>query len=441
MILSGWGRYPSLDCPVFPARHEGDVRRLVNGSVSVIARGAGRAYGDAALNADGVLSALPMNRFLAFDPVAGTLTCEAGVALDDILDAFVPRGWFPMVVPGLRAATIGGALAADVHGKNHHRDGCFGDHTLWLDLLTADGRVTRCGPDRESRLFRATRGGMGLTGVILRAAIRLRRIETALIRQETLRLADLDSGLDALEASDDWTYNVAWIDCRTGGKGFGRSVLTRGEHARVEELPRALRADPLRRSPLRLGTVPCDLPPMLALNAVAARLFNEAYFRASRPGEALIGLDRFFFPLDGLSAWNRLYGRAGLLQHQCVLPRASARAGLRALLNRIAAADCRPLLAVLKRMGPRRGGFLSFPIDGHSLALDFPVSPASLALCDDLDAIVADCGGRLYLAKDARMSAAMMRKGYPELEQFSEARAAWDADGRFRSRQSERLGL
>lgn len=441
MILSGWGRYPSLDCPVFPARHEGDVRRLVDGRVSVIARGAGRAYGDAALNADGVLSALPMNRFLAFDPVAGALTCEAGVALDDILDAFVPRGWFPMVVPGLRAATIGGALAADVHGKNHHRDGCFGDHTLWLDVLTADGRVTRCGPDRESRLFRATRGGMGLTGVILRAAIRLRRIETALIRQETLRLADLDSGLDALEASDDWTYNVAWIDCRTGGKGFGRSVLTRGEHARIEELPRALRADPLRRSPPRLGTVPCDLPPTLALNAVAARLFNEAYFRASRPGEALIGLDRFFFPLDGLSAWNRLYGRAGLLQHQCVLPRASARAGLRALLNRIAAADCRPLLAVLKRMGPRRGGFLSFPIDGHSLALDFPVSPASFALCDDLDAIVADCGGRLYLAKDARMTAATMRKGYPELERFAEARAIWDPDGRFRSRQSERLGL
>jgi decaprenylphospho-beta-D-ribofuranose 2-oxidase len=440
VILSGWGRYPRIDCRLVEPRDAAEVRRATLASASLIARGNGRSYGDAALNPAGTLSMLRSDRLLAFDGTTGSLTCEAGVLLSDILEVFVPRGWFPPVTPGTSLVSVGGMIAADVHGKNHHRDGSFGDHVESLDLMLADGRVVTCGPDREPELFRATCGGMGLTGVILSARFRLLPVETAYIRQETLRAPDLDTAMALFEASQGWTYTVAWIDCLSGGARLGRSLLYRGEHARLDELPAELRAAPLaprRRRPLG---VPLDLPGF-TLNRWSLRAFNEAYYRRGRPGEAILDYRPYFYPLDAVSDWNRIYGRNGFVQFQCVLPKEASAEGMRSLLGAIAGAGLGSFLAVLKLFGRQGPGLLSFPMEGYTLALDFPATTPALSLLWRLDAIVAGHGGRLYLAKDARMGTATMRRGYPRLDEFQALRAALDPSGKFSSLQSERLGL
>jgi FAD/FMN-containing dehydrogenase len=438
MKLSGWGRYPQLECRVLTARAARDVGRLVAGGTSVIARGNGRAYGDSAVNRHATLSMLGLNRMLAFDPASGLLTCEAGVLLADIVETFAPRGWFPMVTPGTKFVTVGGAIAADVHGKNHHGDGAFGDHVSSLDLLLADGRVVTCGPQNEPDLFAATRGGMGLTGIILRATVRLRPIETVYIRQETLRARNLDESLALFEASNGWSYSVAWIDGQARGAGLGRSILMRGEHARREELPPSLSAAPLA---LRRGLtvkVPFNLPDF-TLNHLTVTAFNEVYYRLNKPGTVLCGINPFFYPLDAVLSWDRIYGPSGFFQYQCVLPHSASAEGLRTLLDTIARSGRGSFLAVLKLLGPQ-DGLMSFPMAGYTLALDFPADIATLTLANELDAIVADHGGRLYLAKDSRMGAGLLRRGYPGLDRFRAIKSAWDSRGVFRSLQSERLG-
>ena len=441
MKLGGWGRHPRVEGELTALREGDDAGRLLRAATSLIARGNGRAYGDAALNPRGMLSMLPMDRLLAFDPASGLLTCEAGATLADILAVFVPRGWFPAVTPGTKFVTVGGAIAADVHGKNHHRDGGFGAQVHALDLALADGRVIGCGPGREPELFAATVGGMGLTGVILRATIRLRPIETAWIRQETRRAANLDEALALFERCGDWSYSVAWIDALARGSRLGRSVLMLGEHAAPEEMPAALRAAPLISAPRKTARIPVDFP-NCALNRYSVAAFNEAYFRLAAPGTRLVGLEDFFYPLDALLEWNRIYGRRGFVQYQCVLPRAAVAAGgLHRLLSAIAGSGRASFLAVLKLLGSQGEGLLSFPFDGYTLALDFPATAPVFALFGELDAIVADHGGRLYLAKDACMDAEMMRRGYPRLERFRAVRQAWDPRGVFQSHQSRRLEL
>lgn len=439
MILSGWGRYPKIDCVVVTPRSAPEAAATVRQADSLIARGNGRSYGDPAVNRRATMSMLQLDRMLAFDPQTGLLTCEAGVLLSDILTVFVPRGWFPVVTPGTRFVTVGGAIGSDVHGKNHHKDGSFGDHVQSLDLLLADGRVVTCGPEREPELFAATRGGMGLTGVILRATIRLRPIETACIRQETLRARDLGEIMELFEQSDDWTYTVAWIDCLARGARLGRSLLYRGEHALRDELPADRRASPLARPARRTLTVPVDAPGGV-LNRWTVSAFNELYFRSGRPGTTIVDIDPFFYPLDSILEWNRIYGRAGFTQYQCVLPKAVSEHGLRALLNAIAASGAGSFLAVLKLFG-QQDGLVSFPMEGYTLALDFPATVPTLGFLNELDAIVTDHGGRLYLAKDARMAAGLLRRGYPGLPEFQRIRTAWNPAGTFQSLQSERLAI
>lgn len=439
MKLSGWGRFPRVETRLVTARGQGDAVRTVAGGGPLIARGNGRAYGDPAIGPRTTLSLLGMDRMLGFDPATGVLTCEAGVLLKDILDVFVPRGWFPPVTPGTKMVTVGGMIAADVHGKNHHAAGCFGDHVQSLDLLLADGRVVACGPDRDPELFAATRGGMGLTGVILRASFRLIPVETGYVRQEILRAGDLDTIMGMFEDSAGWTYSVAWIDCLAKGARMGRSLLFRGEHARVEELPGPARSRPLDVAVRRARTVPIDFP-AITLNRLSVGAFNELYWRLGTPREELIDYDRFFYPLDSLLEWNRIYGRLGFMQYQCVLPAATSARGLRQLLTAIGAAGNASFLAVLKLFG-RQEGVLSFPMEGYTLALDFPADAAAFGLLLDLDAIVAEHGGRLYLAKDARMGAALLRRGYPGVAGFRALRAARGLTSVFRSVQSERLGL
>ena len=420
-------------------RTPGEVARLVTGGTSLIARGNGRGYGDCALNPTATLSLLGLDRMLAFDPGAGHLTCEAGVLLADVVATFVPRGWFPMVTPGTRFVTVGGAIAADVHGKNHHRDGSFGDHVVSLDLMAGDGSIITCNPGRNQKLFQATRGGMGLTGIILRATIQLRRIETAYIRREVIRAKSLEAVMALFESSNDWTYSVAWIDTQARGAAIGRSVLMRGEHAIREELPARILPAPLAMGRGFTVRVPLDFPAG-ALNRWTVSIFNELYYRLNKSVSSICDLKSFFYPLDSILEWNRIYGRSGFFQYQCVIPRSSSHLGLVRLLDTISRSGWGSFLAVLKSFGPQ-DGLMSFPMDGYTLALDFPADVGTLNLAQELDAIVCDFGGRLYLAKDARMGTGMVRRGYPRLDEFCAVRAACDERGVFRSVQSERLGL
>ncbi len=435
MMLSGWGRFPRADCYVRRVREEDEVRAALSSGRSWIARGNGRSYGDPALNRDGVLDMTSSARFLAFDPESGLLACEAGVLLSEVLAVFTPRGWFPPVTPGTKFVSLGGMVACDVHGKNHHLAGSFSRHIAWLDLMLADGQVVRCGPDQEAELFWATCGGMGLTGVILRLAFQMIRIETPLIRQTTIAAPDLDAAMEAFEANFAATYSVAWIDCLASGARQGRSLVHIGEHARADEVGAAGAQPPRAKKPKR---VPIDFPGV-ALNRFSVTAFNALYYARGKPGTHLAAIDPYFYPLDGLLEWNRIYGSGGFMQHQAVLPLESSREGLKVMLTRIAASGAGSFLAVLKRMGAGAGP-LSFPMEGYTLALDFAATPKNMSLLNDLDAIVADHGGRLYFAKDSRSGASALR-GYPELAAFRAVRDRVDPERRFRSLQSERLGL
>ena len=437
--LSGWGRYPVVREPLVTPADADEMARAAAAGEGAIARGNGRSYGDASLGAETTLAARRLDHLIDLDPATGLVTCEGGVILSDLITAMLPRGLFVPVTPGTRFVTVGGMIAADVHGKNHHGAGTFCDHVDWLDLAIGDGMVRRCSRDENADLFAATCGGMGLTGVILRAAFRMLRVESAAIRQRTLLAPDLASAFEQFDASLDWTYSVAWIDCLASGARLGRSAIFLGEHARFDELPRERRGDPLGR-PKRAGRrVPVDFP-AIALNSLSVRAFNRAYYLAQRSGERLVELDPYFYPLDAIRDWNRIYGRRGFVQYQCVLPLEASRAGLTQLLSAISAAGSGSFLAVLKRMGDSSFGLLSFPMPGYTLALDFPVTPANLALLDRLDAITADHSGRIYLAKDARAKPSFAA-GYPHLDRFREIRRAHVLDRRFASHLSRRLEI
>ena len=435
--LSGWGNYPRIEVRQLTPPDRAAAIAALTSEPGLIPRGNGRAYGDAALNPLATLSMLHARRVLEFDPTAGRATVEAGLLLGDLITHILPHGWFVPVTPGTKFVTVGGAIAADVHGKNHHVAGSFAAHVEALELALPNGRILTCSPTEHSDIFAATCGGMGLTGGILSATLRLLPVETALIRQETRRCANLAEAMAAFEAARDWTYSVAWIDCLARGAALGRSLLFLGEHARRAEVPpeQAALAPPQRRA-LR---IPINFPSW-ALNRWSVTAFNELYWRRAKPGSTLVNYDTYFYPLDAVLEWNRIYGRPGFVQYQCVLPKSASKPGLTALLTRISGAGAGSFLSVLKLFGAQPG-ILSFPMEGFTLALDFPANPTTFALLTELDAIVADHGGRLYLAKDSRMGAALFRGSYPNLEAFQSLRTTLDPTGRFWSVQSRRLGI
>lgn len=438
--LTGWGRYPVRDCTVWQPTTVQALHETLRALPISIARGNGRSYGDASLNPEATVNMRRLDRLLAFDETSGAMECEGGVLLSDLVAAFVPRGWFPPVTPGTRMVTVGGMIASDVHGKNHHIAGSFCDHVDWFDLDLGDGRVLRCSRNENADLFAATFGGMGLTGIIVRAAFHLHKIETAFIRKRTIRVGDLDQTLSVFEQSHGSTYSVAWIDCMATGRNLGRSVIMLGEHARLAELDECRRTAPLERPSRKPKTVPIDFP-AFALSGFNVKMFNHLYYAMQRPGDVLVDIDPYFYPLDTLFEWNRIYGRRGFLQYQSVMPLAESRIGMRRLLESISAAGAGSFLAVLKRMGPQSLGLLSFPMEGYTLALDFPATPNNLALLERLDEITAEHGGRVYLTKDARVSAHMFARGYPRLQEFRNLRAQYGLDQRFSSLLSRRLGL
>lgn len=438
MMLSGWGNFPRHPCRVNRPHDETELReRVAEGGL--IARGSGRAYGDSALSRRNTVDMRSFNRILGFDESNGQLVAEAGVLLEDVIGVFLPRGWFPFVTPGTKFVSLGGMIAADVHGKNHHCEGGFATFVDWIEVMGQDGDVRRTLPGDD--LFRWTLGGMGLTGVILRAAFRLRRIESGWIRQHTIPAANLAETLAIFEEHHAARYSVAWIDCLSRGAALGRSLLTLGEHARLDDLSESQRRTPFATPVRRKLRIPLDAPGFL-LNRFTVAAFNRAYYKRgiARAGESLTDWDSYFYPLDAVLGWNRIYGRRGFIQFQCALPLEASVIGMTRLLETISTSGLGSFLAVLKRLGSEGGG-LSFPMEGHTLALDFPATPATTALLAELDQITLAHGGRFYLAKDSRLTPDMLRQTDPRATSFRAMREAAALPSCFSSSQSERLYL
>lgn len=430
--LSGWGRYPQVAAQV--ARPDRYVELVGLAQQAAIARGHGRAYGDAAISASGTTVLMTrLNRFLAFDAESGLLTAEAGVSLDEILQVVMAQGWFLPVTPGTRYVTLGGAVAADVHGKNHHHVGSFSAFVREIELFTPQG-VLRCSADLYPSVFWATVGGMGMTGIIGEVTLQLKRIPSAEMQVQHRPAANLAEAFALMESAElDDEYTVAWIDCLASGKNLGRSVFMRGHHAEG-----ALSSGP-KAAKLKM---PFDLPGF-ALNRYTVRAFNAGYYRwEGRKQQAFrCDLAPFFYPLDGIQQWNRLYGKKGFVQYQFVLPPETADKGLEAVLTRLSLSGNASFLAVLKRFGAAGSGLLSFPMPGYTLALDLPLRHDTLALLDTLDAVVLDHGGRVYLAKDARLAASSLPRMYPQLDAWRELRSQLDPEGLFVSALGRRLEM
>jgi len=445
-LVAGWGRTAATAATVERPTDAGRVVELIGsaGSRGLVARGLGRSYGDPAQNAGGlVLDLTGLDQVLSLDLEAGLVRAQAGVSLDALLRLVVPCGWFVPVTPGTRLVTVGGAIAADVHGKNHHRDGSFGQHVESFELALADGSVTTVTPASDPELFWGTCGGMGLTGVLLTATLRLMRAATPLMRVDTVRAADLDELIAGLvDAEDRHRYSVAWIDTLATGSRAGRGIITSGEHASLDDVAERSRRSPAVYAPKVRAAAPGWVPPGL-LNRASIAAFNETWFRKAPRNEvgALQSIGAFFHPLDGVRGWNRLYGNRGFVQYQYVVPDAATDT-VRATLEALSAAQCASFLAVLKRFGPANPGPLSFPAPGWTLALDIPAAARDLTdLLDRLDRLVLDAGGRIYLAKDSRLDGALVAPMYPALDDFRALCDRVDPAGVLRSDLARRLGL
>jgi decaprenylphospho-beta-D-ribofuranose 2-oxidase len=432
--LYGWGRFPVAQAH---ERRAENLEEITAGAV--LTRGLGRSYGDSSLPPAGaaVVAASPLaDRLLAFDTDTGLVDAEAGLSLLRLNHVSLPRGWFTPVTPGTQYVTLGGMVAADVHGKNHHVDGCFGAHVRRLRMRVADGRILECSDDHEPDLFRATLAGMGLTGHILEVQFRMKKIPSPWIWAESERFADLDGLIDGLKRSSQvWPYTVCWIDCLSTGARLGQGIVMRGRWAEPSE---ARDGFALRRTAL---SVPFLLPDWV-LQPGAVKAFNAWYhwWHGGHIHRGIVHPQAFFYPLDVVGEWNRLYGSRGFTQYQCVLPAAGPDPSLHKLLQRIAEHGGTPYLGVVKDCGPEGKGMLSFPRPGISFALDMPIrGPDTQRLIDALNELVIAAGGRIYLAKDAFTRAEHYRAMDARLDAWNTIRRAWDPHAKLRSAQSVRV--
>jgi FAD/FMN-containing dehydrogenase len=413
--ITSWGRWPRLEhtaVMTIPSRFA-DLPTQSPGRM--LPYGNGRSYGDVCLNRGGtLLSTRNLDRFIKFDPRVGTLECESGVLLSDIIDLVLPYGWFPAVTPGTAFVTVGGAIANDVHGKNHHRAGCFSGHLIEFDLNRSDGTRMICSPTENVAWYKATVGGLGLTGLITRAKLQLRRVRGPWFRGDSQRFARLGEFFAlSKQSDDDYEYTVDWIDCAASGSALGRGVLMRGNHAVSDE-----------REPKRKSLQVPMVPPISLVNGISLRVFNQLYFNrgSAQQRDATWHFRPFLYPLDSVRDWNRIYGPNGFFQYQCVVPEANAHASLEDMLRRISRSGVGSFLAVLKNFGSAAAvGMLSFARPGTTLALDFPNrGKPTLKLLDSLDEITRAAGGAVYPAKDARMSAEAFQQYFPAWRRFAE---------------------
>lgn len=430
--LTGWGRIPA------PGR-EILTEDLVRGTQgAVLTRGLGRSYGDSSLPAradDKVLGTRLANRILRFDEASGVIVAEAGFSLADLNRIFLPRRWFTPVTPGTKFVTVGGMVASDVHGKNHHVEGCFGAHVRRLSMRLADDTILECTPERHPDLFYGTIGGMGLLGHILEVEFQMHRTESEWIWCESERVGDIDEFLAALARSaTSWPMTMGWIDCLTTGSTMGRGIMMAGRWARPDEAPRRSPGAPRDR------TFPIELPNW-ALNPITAQLFNTAYYwkHMAKRWAGPMTPDAFFYPLDAIHHWNRAYGARGFTQYQCVIPRAAGAPAVRAFMELLTKLGGASPLCVIKDCGPEGKGVLSFPLEGTSIAIDMAVSPDLQRIIDNLNAFVIETGGRIYLTKDRFTRPEHFRAMEPRLPRFFELRDTWDPKRRLRSAQSVRL--
>ncbi len=435
--LSGWGRYPVQICELERPERYADLRPSTE---TLIARGQGRSYGDAALNENGrVILTERIDRMLELDVKEGILKAEAGVTLADILPVIVKQGWFLPVTPGTKFVSLGGCFATDVHGKNHHRNGSFAEHVLSIVLILADGSYKTCSATENAELFWATAGGMGLTGIVSEVTLKLIPIETSKITVNQLAAKNLLHLFQLLQdpALDD-RYSVAWIDCLATGDHLGRGIAMFGHHASMTEFSGK---NPLQHKAKRPRSLPFDFPSWF-LNPLSINLFNKLYyFRESRKKSPFISdYESYFYPLDALGNWNRMYGKRGFVQYQCVIPDKTALEGMTALLKELSGSRRSSFLAVLKRLGGEGKGLLSFPLPGYTLALDLPIKDkGQFSLLDKLDKIVLKHGGRIYLAKDARISPESFQAMYPRYPEWLKIKKSIDPANRFSSSLSRRI--
>ncbi len=439
--ISGWGHYPVQEGYVYRPETERDVRDLLLSGKqrNYIPYGLGRSYGDTPLNEnEGIVLTHQLNRFISFDKGSGILLCEGGVTLADIIETFLPRGFFLPVTPGTKYVTVAGAIANDVHGKNHHVDGTFSNFVIQFDLLVASGELVTCSREENTDLFWATIGGIGLTGIIVTAAFRLIKVDTAFYNVRHMKAPNIDAALRLFSDSDKaFQYSVAWIDCLSRGKSLGRSVLMQANHAMLADIKQK---QPLEiKEKLKLG-IPFNLP-AFTLNNMSITVFNHFYYHIHKNVNKLVDYDSFFYPLDSILNWNRLYGKKGFVQYQAVFPKEGIQ-GIVQMLERLSSAKRTSFLAVLKSSGEQGEGLLSFPTKGYTLAVDIPIKDESLfPFLQDLNDLVVKYGGRVYLAKDSVLSRDHFVQMYPRLNRFKEIINQIDPNHVFSSSMGLRLGI
>ena len=421
-----------MDSKIYSYRSEADLLPLLRVRSPLIAFGNGRSYGDSALSGR-VLKMIQHNRMLSFDSEHGKLRCESGLLLSEIIKVFLPLGWFLQVTPGTKFITVGGAIAADVHGKNHHQVGCFSSCVESFELVLPDESRVHCSQTENIELFQASCGGMGLTGVITEATIFLKKVESSIICQTTIKNTCLAETFESFEQFRTSPYSVAWIDCLAKGKSIGRSLLMTGQFNTI---------GPLDYKKNNSIGVPTFFPAFL-LNSFTVKVFNLIYYGKVRRRVSTknVSVDSFFYPLDALRNWNRIYGKKGFVQYQFILPKNKSFEGLHEILTIIARSGKGSFLAVLKLYGKENENYLSFPLDGYSLALDFKIEHGLFELLEELDNLVIKYSGRIYLAKDARVSKETFEKGYPRIDDFRDLRSRFGMADIFNSNQSERLAL
>jgi len=436
-LVSNWGNYPVVKAQIKEFSNSSEANNRIQEVKNCVVRGAGLSYGDASLSTN-IISTTHFNQIIQFDEQNGVIVAESGVTLDQVLQVIVPKGWFLPVTPGTKFITVGGAVAGDVHGKNHHSEGSFCHYVSHLQLLMADGSQVMCTPQQNAALFDLVCGGLGHAALILTVTFSLKSIKTSFIRQRNVIINNLDEMLTNLQNFNSSTYSVSWIDCLATGKNLGRGVLMLGEHATPDEVQTS--------SKLKVHAAPkLSAPfffPGFLLNSFSVKSFNFLYFNKFKMGAAqtVVHYDPYFYPLDFVSNWNKLYGKRGFLQYQFVIPFRDAAAGLRVILDKISKSGLASFLAVLKSLGPGNH-LLSFPLPGFTLALDFPVSDKIFPLLDELDQIVVDLGGRIYLVKDARMHPEIFQKGYPNAGKFKDQVTRFDPQHKFSSTLSKRLHI
>lgn len=437
MRVSNWGNYPGVEAHITSPAQLTGISDHVATTQSFITRGTGLSYGDASL-AKTILSTEKYRKIISFDENTGVIKTQAGVTLDDVLQHAVPKGWFLYVTPGTKFVTVGGAVAGDVHGKNHHSEGSFCKYVSSIDVMMANGSVVTCGPNQNNHLFKTVCGGLGLSGVILTVEFQLKKIGSSYIRQKNVIIRNLNEMMTRLKEFEAATYSVAWIDCMASGENLGRGVLMLGEHATPEEVKQA---DKLKVHRQPLVTIPMYAPSFL-LNPLTIGIFNFLVYTKYKMSakEVVAHYDPYFYPLDIMKNWNKLYGKKGFLQYQFVIPFENGEHGLRVILDAIAKEKASSFLSVLKALGPGENT-LSFPIPGWTLALDFPVTNSIFPFLDKLDKIILDLGGRIYLVKDARMSAETYWKGYPSAPVFKRDIEEYDPAHKFSSSLSKRLAM